>query len=52
MSAVPHDPHNELVTAEEVRKYVHNLLREPVADLAAEAEILSQAHEIVHKALK
>ncbi len=48
----PHDPRRPGVTPAEVDQRVSQILGEPAASLADEAEQLEAAHDVLHQALQ
>ena len=49
---IPRDPGSLPITPEELNQSIEEVLSQPVADLAAEAEQLNQAHELLRAALQ
>ena len=49
---IPHDPRALPIKPEELNQSIEEVLSQPVADLAAEAEQLNQAHELLRAALQ
>lgn len=49
---IPRDPRSLGVTPEELNQSIEEILAEPAEDLAAEAEQLNQAHELLRAALQ
>lgn len=51
-SPKPHDPRELSVTPEEIQERFDEALSGDDSDLASEAEMLSQAHSVLHDALQ